>query len=107
MARRFRLPPMRRHRKLGGNEGTIDLSSVPLSRFRDGRDYFSGHPEAVADVVPGGLACYQPEERCQRGEPAASARPGELCDGMDMAAQTPSSYGAAWPGSSAWSGRGG
>ena len=80
------MSPMWRERKLGGNERTIDLSSVPLSRFCDGRDYFSGHAKAVADVVPGGLACYQPKEWCQRGEPAASAWVGELYDGVDLAA---------------------
>src|SRR5665647_423082 len=93
MARRLFLPPMRRRWKLGGNEGTVDLSSMSLSRFCDGRDDFSGHAKAVADVVPGGLACYQPEKRCQRGKPAASARLGELYDGVDMAAQTASSHG--------------
>ena len=101
------MPPMRRRRKLGGNEGTVDLSSMSLSRFGHGRDDLSGHAKAVEDVVPGGLACYQPEEWCQRGEPAASARPGELYDGVDMAAQTPSSHGAARSGSFARSGRGG
>jgi len=37
------------------------------------RDYFSGHPKAVENVVPGGLAYYQPEKRSQCGESAASS----------------------------------
>ena len=101
------MPPMRRQRKLVGNEGAIDLSSMSLSRFCDCRDDFSGHAKAVAHVVPGGLACYQSEKRGQRGELATSAGPGELHDGLDMAAQTPSSHGAARPGSFERNGRGG
>jgi len=107
MARRFYLSPMQCRWQLDGNAGKIDLSCMPLSRFCDGWDDFSEHAKAAADLVSGGLACNLPEERCQRGESATTARFGELYDGMDMDAQTTSCYGAAWPGSFARSGRGG
>ena len=85
---------MQRHGKLDGHEGKIDLSSLPLSRICDCRDHSSRHTKAVADVVSGSLACYQSEERSERRKSATGAWFGELYDGVDMAAQTSSSYGA-------------
>lgn len=49
------MPPMRRHQKLEGIEREIDLSDLPLSGVGNCRDHFSGHPKAVACVVPGSL----------------------------------------------------
>ena len=62
------------------------MLGLRLSSFGDGRDDFSGYPQAAETLVPGGLVGHQSKEWCERDGPAEGAGTEELQDGLDLAA---------------------
>ena len=106
LARRVRLPSVRRGRgTLGDGAGRAHVYGVQRGNLADSRHGVPGHPQAVADVVSGDVVHHQPEERGERLGPAASAGPGQLRDGLDLAAQAAQGHGAARARAAHWRNR--
>ncbi len=99
MARRLSLPALRLRSLLAGTVGAYAVPGVWSSDIGDGGDDFPRHTQTAGGLVPGHVLVGEPEERGQCPGVAESVGVGQLQDGMDVAAQTSASDGAARPGS--------
>ena len=86
LARRLRVPALRKPKGVGGVASAVGMREVPSPEFGDGGNDFSGQPPSADIVVSSGVVGDQPEEWGKRHGFAARARLEELQNGLDHAA---------------------
>lgn len=89
---------MQRQDSMASDTRPDHLRDLPISSVHNSGDYISRGSQAIEIVVSCDVVCYQPEERSKCHGVAESAWSWQLCDRMDMVAQTPSSNGPAGAG---------
>ena len=92
---------------LAGALGPAGVPQVRTPNLGDGGDDLPRHTQAAGGLVSRHVLGHNAEERCQRPGAANGPRAGELQDRLDLAPQTASGDGPAWPRPSLGAGRGG
>jgi len=86
LAGRLPVPCVRRRKGLDDGEGCAPMRRMSTADLADRRYDSRGHAEAIADLVSGDVVRDQPEEWWKCAGPAAPPGPGQLSDGLGLAA---------------------